>query len=146
MKEENHEENKEHMLDYLIQLLEDANDFSWDAAKASHAVLLCRMEQRDIKNYMQVEKMDRIRPANAQIHVVGSSSIQNSKSQAQKTTRSNPCFYFNKGSCTHTKTHDTKGTTYKHICSACFTASGRTFPHPESECRNKNKRNIPKNE
>ena len=49
MKEEIHVENKEHMLDYLIQLLEDANDFSWDAAKASHAVLLCRMEQGDSK-------------------------------------------------------------------------------------------------
>ena len=103
MKDENHGENKEHMLDFFIQLLEYANDFSWDAAKASHAVLLCRMEQRDVKNYMQVDKIDRIRPANAQIHVVGSSSIQNSKSQAQKTTRSTPCFYFNKGSCTHTK-------------------------------------------
>ena len=29
------------MLDYLIALFDDANDFSWDAAKASHAVLLC---------------------------------------------------------------------------------------------------------
>ena len=66
MKEETNVENKEHMLDYLIQLLEDANDFSWDAAKASHAVLLCRMEQGDVKNYMQVDKIDRIRRANAQ--------------------------------------------------------------------------------
>ena len=83
MKEENHVENKEHMLDYLIQLLEDANDFSWDAAKSSHAILLCRMEQGEVKNYMQVEKNDRIRRANAQRHGVGTSS-QNSKSQAQK--------------------------------------------------------------
>ena len=44
MKEESNVENKEYMLDYLIQLLEDAKDFSWDAAKASHTVLLCRME------------------------------------------------------------------------------------------------------
>ena len=42
------------MLDYLIALFDDANDFSWDAAKASHAVLLCRMEQGEIKNYAQV--------------------------------------------------------------------------------------------
>ena len=34
MTEESNVENKEHMLDYLIQLLEDANVFSWDAAKA----------------------------------------------------------------------------------------------------------------
>ena len=31
---------REHMLDYIIHLLEDAQDFSWSAAKASHAVLL----------------------------------------------------------------------------------------------------------
>ena len=49
MKEETNVENKEYMLDYFIQLLEDANDFSWDAAKVSHAVLLCRMEQGDVK-------------------------------------------------------------------------------------------------
>ena len=35
---------REHMLDYIISLLDDAQDFSWQAAKASHAVLLCRME------------------------------------------------------------------------------------------------------
>ena len=40
----------ENMLDYLISLFDNANDFSWDAAKASHAVLLCRMEQGEIKD------------------------------------------------------------------------------------------------
>ena len=147
MKEEIHSENKEHMLDYLIQLLEDANDFSWDAAKASHAVLLCRMEQGDVKNYMQVDKIDRIRRANAQRHVVNSNSnvTQNAK-MYQKNMKVTPCIYFNKGTCTHMKSHETKGTTYKHVCAACYMASGRTFPHPETECRNKNKRNTLKNE
>ena len=36
---------KEAMLSYLISLLDDANDFSWSAAKACHAELLCHMEQ-----------------------------------------------------------------------------------------------------
>ena len=116
-KEETNLENKEHMLDYLIQLLEDANDFSWDAAKASNAVLLCRMEQGDVKNYMQVEKIDRIRRANAQRQVVGSSSNQSVRSQVQKPIKSTPCLYFSKGSCTQTKNHETKGVTYKHVCS-----------------------------
>ena len=39
---------REHMLDYVIDLLDDATDFSWASAKASHAVLLCRMEQGKI--------------------------------------------------------------------------------------------------
>ena len=37
--------SKTAMLDYLISLLDDCNDFSWSSAKASLAVLLCRMEQ-----------------------------------------------------------------------------------------------------
>ena len=49
------------MLDYLILLMQDAQDFSWDAARASHAVLLCRIEQRKVQDYSQTEKLDRIR-------------------------------------------------------------------------------------
>ena len=44
MKEGEKLEMKEHMFDYFIAFLEDANDFSWSVAKASHAVLLCLME------------------------------------------------------------------------------------------------------
>ena len=69
MREEKNEKSKDCMLDYLIALLEDAQDFSWYAAKASHAVLLCRMEQGEIENFQQVEKIDRVRRANAQRHV-----------------------------------------------------------------------------
>ena len=66
MRDETNFKNKYSMLDYLISLLEDAQDFSWDAARASHAVLLCKMEQGDVKNYTDVDKIDRIRRANAQ--------------------------------------------------------------------------------
>ena len=55
---------KEHMLDYVIALLEDANDFSWGAAKASHAVLLCHMEQGEVTDFSDIHKIDRIRRAN----------------------------------------------------------------------------------
>ena len=62
------------MLDYLIALM-DANDFSWDVARASHAVLLCRMEQGEVKNYCDTDKLDRIRR-----HVTTlSTEVQNSQ-------------------------------------------------------------------
>ena len=48
------------MLDYLMSVLDDAQHFSWEAAKASHVVLLCCMEQGEIVNYSQVEKIDPI--------------------------------------------------------------------------------------
>ena len=53
------------MLEYLPSLLDDANDFSWDSAKASHAVLLCRMEQGEVGSYQEIDKIDRIRRTNA---------------------------------------------------------------------------------
>ena len=58
MKEEQNSQNQKFMLDYLISLLDDANDFSWDAAKASHAVLLCRMEQGEVVSYQEIDKID----------------------------------------------------------------------------------------
>ena len=148
MKEEKNLEMKEHMLDYVIALLEDANDFSWGAAKASHAVLLCRMEQGEISDFSDVHKIDRIRRANAQKHTNPTSSSQNAftKKIAGKNTRSMPCNYYNQDSCVHKKTHETKGTLYKYICSACFANGGRTFMHPETQCRNKNKKSQSKNE
>ena len=62
----------EQMLDYLLALMENANDFSWDTARANHAALLCRMEQGEVKGYSETDKLDRIRRANAQRHVTTS--------------------------------------------------------------------------
>ena len=63
-----------------------------------------------------------------------------------KNTRSMPCNYYNQDSCVHDKTHETKGTIYKHICSACFANGGKSFTHPETQCRNKNLKSQSKNE
>ena len=68
MRDENCIQNKDAMLDYLISLLDDSNDFSWSSAKACHAVLLCRMEQGEIKDYTQTDLIDCVRRAHAQRH------------------------------------------------------------------------------
>ena len=64
MRDESDKNCKEAMLNYLISLLDD--DFSWSAAKACHAVLLCRTEQGEIKDFTQTEAIDRVRRAHAQ--------------------------------------------------------------------------------
>ena len=56
-----------------------------------------------------------------------------------------PCTYYNQGTCSFARTHDTKGVTNKHMCAACFAMVGKTYPHPENECRNKNRKNSAKN-
>ena len=44
-------QTRENMLDYL---LEDAQDFFWASAKASHAVFLCRMEQEEVRKWNEI--------------------------------------------------------------------------------------------
>ena len=94
---------REHMLDFVIDLLDDATDFSWASAKASHAVLLCRMEQGKIKNWSETEKIDRVHRAHAQRHGTAQSAVQKSqdKPSSGKVTT---CVFYNKGSCTHKQT------------------------------------------
>ena len=51
IREEPDSKNKEFMLDYVINLLDDATDFSWASAKACHAVLLCCMQQGEVQSW-----------------------------------------------------------------------------------------------
>ena len=140
MRDESDKNCKEAMLNYLISLLDDANDFSWSAAKACHAVLLCRMEQGEIKDFTQTEAIERIRRAHAQRHVAQNSQTYNkNSSRRDKNIKSMPCQFFNQGTCTHNSTHETRGVLYRHICSSCFTKNSKSFPHPELDCKNKQK-------
>ena len=61
------------MLDYLGSLMEDASDFSWDSAKACHAILLTNIEVDRI-SWNETEKINRIRRAHAQRHVTATST------------------------------------------------------------------------
>ena len=130
------------MLDYLIALLDDSNDFSWQAAKVSHAVLLCRMEQGEVTGWSDTEKIDWIRWANAQRHVVPTQASNSSQKfrknlSGQKASKSIPCVYYNDNSCNFQKHHDTKGVFYRHICSACFAEDGKVSAHSALDCKTK---------
>ena len=63
IQEENSDAARECMLDYLGNLMED--DFSREAAKASHAIALTNMEADHLK-WTDTDKLDRIRRADAQ--------------------------------------------------------------------------------
>ena len=101
MREESNSEIRQHMLDYMISLMDDANYLSWILANASHAVLLCRMEQGEVKSYADISAIDRIRRANAQKHMPVSQTVSpqnlNIGKKFGKTTKSMPCTYFNQG-------------------------------------------------
>ena len=64
------DEQNLHMLQYLGDIMEDASDFSWQSAKASHAVLLCEMERGKV-TWQDTTRIDRVRRAYAQKHSSG---------------------------------------------------------------------------
>ena len=116
----NQHANQRAYVDYVINLLEDANDFSWASAKASHAVLLCRMEQREVVGWSDVEKIDRIHRAHVQRHISQQSTQgKTHEKNGKQPTKFVACVYFNKKKCSQTKYHETKGVYYRHICAAC---------------------------
>ena len=48
-------DNREFMLQYLGDIMEDASDFSWVSAKACHTVLLCEMERGKFPGQIHLE-------------------------------------------------------------------------------------------
>ena len=45
IREEKSTKTKNAMLDYMTDIMADAQDFGWAAAKGAHALILCRMEE-----------------------------------------------------------------------------------------------------
>ena len=93
MRDESDPEVRQHMLEYMISLMDDANDFSWILAQASHALLLRRMEQGEVKSYSDVLALDRIRRANAQKQHQCSNGYSHSKSTFWQEVRENNQIY-----------------------------------------------------
>ena len=138
MREETDQNSRNSMLDYLIGLLDDSNDFSWSSAKASHAMLLCRMEQGEIKDFIDTEKIDRVRCAHAQRHTFDDPYV-NKNSSNHTHSKSRVCQYYNAGICSQQNSHEMKGVPYKHACPFCFAKSGKYFALIETNYRNKQK-------
>ena len=142
VRDESDMSTKTQMLDYLCELMDDAQDFGWSAAKGVHAVLLCCMEENKVA-WHQTEKVDCIRRSHAQKVV---NTNQNGSSKKPNTeNQGNPCKLFQNGSCPHINDHIRGGQQYKHMCAICF-GFGKRFPHQASECRSiKKSQNFSKN-
>ena len=129
--EENDRGRRDIMISYLSDLMEDATDFSWQGAKAAHAVLLCEMERGSL-HWEDSDRIDRIRRAHAQKHV-------QSKQNWGKNETKKPwfCKNFQTNNCTFPRDHETNGKLHRHICAFCLT-NGKHLNHSEKNCTNKN--------
>ena len=129
-------DTRNHMLDYLTDLMEDSHDFGWQAAKGSHAVLLCRMEDGKVA-WDETSKIDRIRRAHAQRMTTGHSQNSQNKKFERK-DKPVPCKFYQKDTCSHTKDHETSGQLYLHVCSYCY-SQGKSLTHTNINCKSRAK-------
>ena len=142
IREEKNVKIKNAMLEYMTDIMEDAQDFGWATAKGAHALILCRMEEGKV-DWLSSEKLDRLRRAHDQKIVTstgGNSHPAKNKAEAQGV----PCKFYQSMKCSHKNDHTTNGQLYKHICTHCFSL-GKKFAHPLKDCRNKRQQDA-KNE
>ena len=85
--------------------------------KASHAVLLCRIEEVKVE-WSETTKIDRIRRAHVQ-KLPSQNSTIHSKSKSE--TKTAICRFYQRAMCQHQKDHETGGNFYKYVCATCFT-------------------------
>ena len=140
--DEENQNVRQQMLSYLCDLMEDANDFSWASAKASHAVLLCEMERGTLE-WANTERIDRIRRAHAQRHNPGNK--QNWARNQDPQRKPWFCKSYQGGTCPHNADHELNGKTQRHICAYCIT-QGRNMTHPEKDCYFAKRQKQSKNE
>ena len=127
--EESCNERKDIMVSYLRDLMKDATDFSWQGAKAAHAVLLCEMGWGSLQ-WKDMDRIDRIRRAHAQKHVPGRGGWAKPSDPGRKPWF---CKSYQTGVCTHSREHESNRKLQKHICAYCL-MRGRQSTHPEKDC------------
>ena len=86
--EEQDPQVKEHMIEYLTELAQDACDYSWDAAKGAHSVLLHRMGD-GVLNWANLKDIQKIRKRYAQ-----TTSAQSGPDKS-KSLKVLPCIQYN---------------------------------------------------
>ena len=110
-REESNVDTKNAMLDYLSEIMEDANDFSWQSAKASHAVLLCRMEEGKVE-WSETTKIDRIRRSHAQ-RLPSQNISTHTKTKSETKTA---CVAFIRGPCVNIRKTMKLGILFTSMC------------------------------
>ena len=138
--EEKSNTRREAMVAYMSDLMEDTTDFSWQGAKAAHAVMLCEME-RGVLSWENSDRINRIRRAHAQKHIAGNKSSWHKSNNVSRKPWF--CKSYQSGNCTHSRDHESNGKMHKHICAYCL-SMGKQLGHPEKECNQK--KSVTKNE
>ena len=118
---------KDNMSQYLVELMQDACDFTWESAKGAHSVLLHRMTD-GVLDWHNLDEIQKIRKRYAQTF---GNQNQADRIKQMKTV---PCIKFNKGNCSKSHDHEWQNMLLKHMCHFCFTTTGQVQQHSKRDC------------
>ena len=138
-----------YQLRHLKELMMDASDHGWEAARNAHGVVLQQMETGKLA-WDNGDKITEITHTYSRRHS-NSLSARNS-SRVSQPEQSNGgrgllfCIPFQEGSCTiHATEHASPRGTVRHICAYCVRTTNRAYPHAEANCIRKHRHSLPKN-
>ena len=84
------------------------------------------MEQGEIKDFTETDKIDRVRCAHAQMHTFTDPyTVKKVARHSNSNSKSMVCQCYNLGTCSQQNTLETKGVMYRHVYSFCFAKSGK---------------------
>ena len=131
---------RQSMLKYITKLMQDALDYSWEAARSANACLLTEME-RGVVSWKDETELDKIRALYMNRNSVnGSSNSPKEKSHNMRgQMKKNICHLYNRGTCKNQQDHTTAGNFYKHSCAFCYKMVRKDYNHSEMECLHKQK-------
>ena len=125
---------REHMIEYLTELMQGACDYSWESAKGGHSVLLHRMAD-GVVVWGQVKEVQKIRKRVAQ------TTATQSQEKYNKNQKAVPCLRYNKGTCLRTSDHEWQNLMLKHMCQFCHTQFNKVEHHARKDCWKATKEN-----
>ena len=97
------------MNEYLTELAQDASDFSYEAAKGAHSVLLPRMGD-GVVEWGNLNEVKKIRTRYAETNSAQSLPDKN------RSLKVVSCIEFNKSTCNRQSDHDWINMFLKHMC------------------------------
>ena len=129
MKREKDSRVRSHMYEHLINLTDDASQYSWPVVRNFHSIVLCMMESNRLE-WHQTSKIDDLRR-----QYVWTTPVKASAATTTADVSSvKPCPEFQTGKCQKSgPTHNG----LSHVCSYCLRTAKKSCQHAESECRRK---------
>ena len=124
-------------LHHLRELMLDAAAYPWPNIRNYHAIVLTEMEH-DRLSWSNRSTIQDLRAQYARVNELNTPDQATRTNHRSSLGRSKPCYNYQRGQCKHTGDHHTtRGDTVIHACAWCLRVRGKTYVHPEKDCRTK---------